>query len=128
MAALAAVLANLVDNLPATLLLLPAVAEFLRLGAITVPAALVAATAGLWLALRLQGEAMNRMKVLIWIVEGTWEGCVDAAPAVLPADAEVVLFHVTAGEAAATQLLGAAATRLGPAIGSWSTTRPAPSP
>jgi arsenical pump membrane protein len=98
-AALAAVLANLVNNLPAILLLLPAVAgrpgpvlaaligvnvgpnltyvgslatllwrrtlrerdaeppagEFLRLGAITVPAAVAAATAGLWLALRLLG-------------------------------------------------------------------------
>jgi len=98
-AALAAVLANLVNNLPAILLLLPAVAgrpgvvlaalvgvnlgpnltyvgslatllwrrtlrerdaepqvgEFLRLGAITVQAAVVAATAGLWLALRLLG-------------------------------------------------------------------------
>jgi hypothetical protein len=40
------------------------------------------------------------MRVLIWIVEGTWEGCVDAARAVLPADAEVVLVHVTAGEVA----------------------------
>jgi arsenical pump membrane protein len=98
-AALAAVLANLVNNLPAILLLLPAVTgrpaavlaalvgvnvgpnltyvgslatllwrrtlrergaeppagEFLRLGAVTVPAAVVAATAGLWLALRLLG-------------------------------------------------------------------------
>jgi nucleotide-binding universal stress UspA family protein len=43
---------------------------------------------------------MTRMRVLIWIVEGTWEGCVDAARAVLPADAEVVLLHVTAGEVA----------------------------
>jgi len=98
-AALAAVLANLVNNLPAILLLLPALAgrpgvilaalvgvnvgpnltyvgslatllwrrtlrerdaeppagEFLRLGAVTVPAAVAAATAGLWLALRLLG-------------------------------------------------------------------------
>jgi arsenical pump membrane protein len=98
-AALAAVLANLLNNLPAILLLLPALAgrpgvvlaalvgvnvgpnltyvgslatllwrrtlrqraaeppagEFLRLGAATVPAALVAATAALWLALKVLG-------------------------------------------------------------------------
>jgi arsenical pump membrane protein len=98
-AALAAVLANLVNNLPAILVLLPAatgrpsavlaalvgvnvgpnltyvgslatllwrhtlverdaepaVGEFLRLGAITVPAALLAATLGLWLALKALG-------------------------------------------------------------------------
>jgi nucleotide-binding universal stress UspA family protein len=52
------------------------------------------------------------MKVLIWIVEGTWEGCVDAARAILPADAEVVLLHVTAGEVAEAAE-GAAAGLLG---------------
>jgi nucleotide-binding universal stress UspA family protein len=52
------------------------------------------------------------MKVLIWIVEGTWEGYVDAARAVLPGDAEVVLLHVTAGEVAEAAE-GAAAGLLG---------------
>jgi nucleotide-binding universal stress UspA family protein len=52
------------------------------------------------------------MRVLIWIVEGTWEGCVDAARAVVPADAEVVLLHVTAGEVAEAAE-GAAAGLLG---------------
>jgi arsenical pump membrane protein len=97
-AAVSAVLANLVNNLPATLILVPVVAagapgsllamligvnvgpnltyvgslatllwrrivhahdetvdtaEFLRLGALTVPAILVVSTAALWLALRL---------------------------------------------------------------------------
>lgn len=52
------------------------------------------------------------MKVLIWLVEGTWEGCVDAAKPVLSADAEVTLLHVTPGEiseaaaGAASGLLG----------------------
>ncbi|PRY28979.1 ArsB/NhaD family transporter [Pseudosporangium ferrugineum] len=99
MAGLAAVLANLLNNLPATLMLLPltahspglvlavllganigpnltyvgslatllwrqilhgrghppATGEFLRLGALTVPACLVAGVAGLWLSLRVSG-------------------------------------------------------------------------
>jgi nucleotide-binding universal stress UspA family protein len=55
---------------------------------------------------------MTGMKALIWIVEGTWEGCVDAARAVLPADAEVLLLHVTAGEVAEAAE-GAAAGLLG---------------
>jgi arsenical pump membrane protein len=98
-AALAAVLANVLNNLPATLLMIPLVAhspalvlavllgvnigpnltyvgslatllwrdvlhardhspdtrEFLRLGALTVPACLVTATPALWLALRISG-------------------------------------------------------------------------
>jgi arsenical pump membrane protein len=100
-AAVAALLANLVNNLPATLMLVPAVSgspglllavligvnvgpnltyvgslatllwrqilhargaapatgEFLRLGAVTVPAALVAAVAALWCGLRVSGLA-----------------------------------------------------------------------
>jgi len=99
MAVLAAVLANLLNNLPATLMLLPltahspglvlavllganvgpnltyagslatllwrqilhrrgeppAIAEFSRLGALTVPACLVVGVAGLWLSLRIAG-------------------------------------------------------------------------
>jgi nucleotide-binding universal stress UspA family protein len=52
------------------------------------------------------------MRVLIWIVEGTWEGSVDAARTVLPAEAEVLLLHVTAGEVAEAAE-GAAAGLLG---------------
>ncbi|MEU6622827.1 universal stress protein [Streptomyces litmocidini] len=35
------------------------------------------------------------MAVVVWIVEGTWRACVDAARAHTPADADVVLLHVT---------------------------------
>ncbi|MFC9396976.1 universal stress protein [Streptomyces sp. NPDC057027] len=35
------------------------------------------------------------MAVVVWIVEGTWPACVDAARAHAPADADVVLLHVT---------------------------------
>jgi len=38
------------------------------------------------------------MKVLIWLVEGTWEGCVATARALLPADAEVTLVYVADAE------------------------------
>ena len=41
------------------------------------------------------------MTVIIWIVEGTWTACVDAAAALAPADAEIVLLHVSGGEAPA---------------------------
>lgn len=34
------------------------------------------------------------MRVVIWIAEDTWEGCVDRAGALLPSDAEVTLLHV----------------------------------
>jgi nucleotide-binding universal stress UspA family protein len=34
------------------------------------------------------------MTVLVWITEGTWPACVDAARAHAPADADVVLLHV----------------------------------
>jgi nucleotide-binding universal stress UspA family protein len=37
--------------------------------------------------------------VITWIVEGTWPACVDAARAIAPADADIVLLHVTGGEA-----------------------------
>jgi nucleotide-binding universal stress UspA family protein len=39
------------------------------------------------------------MAVIVWIVEGTWPACVDAARQVTPADADIVLLHVTGGEA-----------------------------
>ncbi|WP_433634405.1 universal stress protein [Nocardia sp. CA-120079] len=42
------------------------------------------------------------MAVVVWIAEGTWPACVDAARAHTPADAEIVLLHVTDHEVAAT--------------------------
>jgi len=41
------------------------------------------------------------MTVIAWIVEGTWPACVDAARKIAPADADIVLLHVTGGEAPA---------------------------
>jgi nucleotide-binding universal stress UspA family protein len=38
------------------------------------------------------------MRVLLWLVEGTWQGCVDGARALVPAGAEVTLLHVAPGE------------------------------
>jgi nucleotide-binding universal stress UspA family protein len=38
------------------------------------------------------------MRVLVWITEGTWAGCVDAALRYAPADSEFTLLHVTAEE------------------------------
>ncbi|GAB1509442.1 universal stress protein [Actinophytocola sp. KF-1] len=52
------------------------------------------------------------MNVLIWITEGTWRACVDAARTLAPADAGLVLLHVTdadvpaAAHGAFTGLLG----------------------
>ena len=40
------------------------------------------------------------MRVLLWVVEGTWQGCVDAARPLLPADAEITLLHVAPSEVA----------------------------
>ncbi len=42
------------------------------------------------------------VRVLLWLVEGTWQGCVDAAGPLLPPDpdAEVTLLHVAPGEVA----------------------------
>lgn len=34
------------------------------------------------------------VRALVWIGEGTWEAAVDAAAALLPADAEIELLHV----------------------------------
>lgn len=34
------------------------------------------------------------MRVVVWIAEDTWEGCVDQARALLPADATITLLHV----------------------------------
>ncbi|ANZ17673.1 universal stress protein [Streptomyces noursei] len=38
------------------------------------------------------------MTVIVWIVEGTWPACVDAARTHTPADADMVLLHVTGHE------------------------------
>ena len=38
------------------------------------------------------------MRAVIWIVEGSWERCVDRARELLPADAEVTLLHVSASD------------------------------
>lgn len=35
------------------------------------------------------------MRVVVWIAEDTWEGCVDSARAMLAGDAEVTLLHVS---------------------------------
>jgi nucleotide-binding universal stress UspA family protein len=55
---------------------------------------------------------MAAMRIVIWVVEGTWQGCVDAAVAQFPADSVFTLLHVTpsdvteAADAAAIGLLG----------------------
>ncbi|MGV9310441.1 MULTISPECIES: universal stress protein [unclassified Nonomuraea] len=38
------------------------------------------------------------MTVIVWIVEGTWPACVDAARTHTAADADIVLLHVTGHE------------------------------
>jgi nucleotide-binding universal stress UspA family protein len=38
------------------------------------------------------------MRVLVWIAEDTWEGCIDRARMLLPDDAEVTLLHVAPSE------------------------------
>lgn len=40
-------------------------------------------------------------RVVVWVSEGTWEGCVDAAARLAPADAEFTLLHVTDAEVVA---------------------------
>ncbi|MCS0605458.1 universal stress protein [Streptomyces sp. LP11] len=40
------------------------------------------------------------MRVIAWLVEGTWPACVDAVRTHAPAPAEVVLLHVSGPEAA----------------------------
>ena len=39
------------------------------------------------------------MAVIVWIVEGTWPACVDAARTRVPEGSEIVLLHVTGHEA-----------------------------
>lgn len=45
---------------------------------------------------------MGGVRVVIWIVEGTWQGCIDAAAAAIPPDASVAVLHYTPSDAAAT--------------------------
>ena len=54
---------------------------------------------------------MTMATVLVWVAEGTWPACVDAARAWAPADARVVLLHVAGSELAAAH--GAVAGLLG---------------
>jgi nucleotide-binding universal stress UspA family protein len=49
--------------------------------------------------------------VVVWVAEGTWPACVDAAKDWMPDDAEVVLLHVSGSEMAAAH--GALAGLLG---------------
>jgi nucleotide-binding universal stress UspA family protein len=57
---------------------------------------------------------MRSVRVVIWIVEGTWQGCIDAAAQAIPPDAEVAVLHfspddaVLAAEGASANLLGRA--------------------
>jgi nucleotide-binding universal stress UspA family protein len=48
------------------------------------------------------------MRVVIWIAEDTWEGCVDRAGALLPSDAEVTFLHVAPSDVEAVASHGAA--------------------
>jgi len=41
------------------------------------------------------------VSVVVWLNEGTWEACVDAARSFAPSGSDVVLLHVTADEVAA---------------------------
>ncbi|MGD0446996.1 MAG: universal stress protein [Candidatus Dormibacteria bacterium] len=57
---------------------------------------------------------MPAVRIVIWVVEGTWQGCIDAASHGLPSGAQVALLHVTPSDvaevasAATTGLLGRA--------------------
>ncbi len=55
---------------------------------------------------------MASMRIVVWVVEGTWQGCVDAAVEHFPTDSRFTLLHVTpsdvteAADAAAAGLFG----------------------
>jgi nucleotide-binding universal stress UspA family protein len=57
---------------------------------------------------------LHPVRVVVWLVEGTWQGCLDAAAHIVPPDAQVALLHVTPSdvgevtEAATAGLLGRA--------------------
>ncbi len=42
--------------------------------------------------------ASGNRTVIVWVTEGTWRGCVDAARALAPADAAIVLLHTSPDE------------------------------
>ena len=48
------------------------------------------------------------MRVVVWITEDTWEGCVDRARAVLPEKAEITLLHVAPSDVEAVASGGGA--------------------
>jgi nucleotide-binding universal stress UspA family protein len=48
------------------------------------------------------------MRVVVWIAEDTWEGCVDRAGALLPSDADVTLLHVAPSDVEALASHGGA--------------------
>lgn len=60
---------------------------------------------------------MHPVNVVVWLAEGTWEGCLAAATSTIPAGAKLSLLHVTPGDidelpgAAAGGLLGRAQHR-----------------
>ncbi len=49
------------------------------------------------------------MRAVVWICEGTWEGCVDEAGRLLPEGAEITLLHVAPGDVEAVAGRGPAA-------------------
>jgi nucleotide-binding universal stress UspA family protein len=55
---------------------------------------------------------MASMRIVVWVVEGTWQGCIDAAVEHFPSDSRFTLLHVTpsdvteAADAAAAGLFG----------------------
>jgi nucleotide-binding universal stress UspA family protein len=63
---------------------------------------------------------MPPVRIVVWVVEGTWEGCIDAAGRSIPPGAQVALLHVTpsdvtgVAEAASAGLLGRAFLGRGP--------------
>jgi nucleotide-binding universal stress UspA family protein len=46
----------------------------------------------------LTGSDTGNRPVVIWVTEGTWRACVDAARTLAPADARITLLHVTPAE------------------------------
>ncbi|MBV9605596.1 MAG: universal stress protein [Solirubrobacterales bacterium] len=48
------------------------------------------------------------MRVVVWIAEDTWEGCVDRAAGLVPEQAEVTLLHVAASDVEAVASQGGA--------------------
>jgi nucleotide-binding universal stress UspA family protein len=65
---------------------------------------------------------MRPMRVCVWLVEGTWQGCIDAAAASIAADASVVLLHVTPADVT-DAVEAAAAGRFGRAFSGHTPTR-----